>query len=93
MALANTDLFLVQDGSTSTNYKITFGNLTNELNSDYVNISGDAMTGNLTVGTNKITLNANNGGISGKSLNINSGAIILNSDGSIEGDLIDCGTY
>lgn len=71
MALVNTDLFLVQDASTKTNYKISYGNLTADISAEivddidftqeYVNITGDNMTGDLTlgpVGTTKISFNA-----------------------------------
>lgn len=70
MALVDSDLFLVQDATTKTNYKVTLGNLTSsvagEISYDniYVNDSGDNMTGDLTLGpTNnvKITLSAGSG--------------------------------
>ena len=74
MALVDTDLFLVQDASTKTNYKVTYANLTADISADivddidftseYVNVDGDNMTGDLTlgpVGDNKITLNAASG--------------------------------
>ena len=62
MALVNTDLFLVQDGTTKSNYKISFENffdqIDNEVNLDSrVAVAGDNMTGNLTLGTTNIVLN------------------------------------
>jgi hypothetical protein len=74
MALVNTDLFLVQDASTKTNYRISYANLAADISADivddidfkteYVNINGDNMTGDLTlgpVGTTNITFNAATG--------------------------------
>jgi len=70
MALVESDLFLVQDATTKTNYKVTLGSLAttvaDEISYDniYVNDSGDNMTGDLTLGptgTVKITLSASTG--------------------------------
>jgi hypothetical protein len=66
MALVNTDLFLVQDGTTKSNYKISFGNFLEAIDTDInldgrVAVAGDNMTGDLTLGTDKIKLNATNG--------------------------------
>jgi len=66
MALVNSDLFLVQDAATKTNYKISFQNLANEIDTDInldgrVAVSGDNMTGSLTLGTTKIVLNVDGG--------------------------------
>jgi len=66
MALVNTDLFLVQDGSTKSNYKISFENFFNQIENDVnldsrVAVSGDNMTGNLTLDTNKIILDIDGG--------------------------------
>jgi hypothetical protein len=61
MALVNTDLFLVQDAVSKTNYKVSFENLASQIDTDVnldgrVAVSGDNMTGNLTLGTTKIVL-------------------------------------
>ena len=62
MALVDSDLFLVQDASTKANYKLSFENLTKEIALDidldtvYVEVDGDNMTGDLTLGTDRITL-------------------------------------
>lgn len=70
MALLDTDLFLVQDASTKTNYKVSFDKLTDKIASDidldtrYVQDAGDNMTGDLTLGPEGsplITLDAENG--------------------------------
>ena len=70
MALVDTDLFLVQDATTKTNYKLTFENLTLGLQSTidldnlYVRNDGDNVTGDLTIGPAgdaKITLDATEG--------------------------------
>ena len=66
MALVNSDLFLVQDAVTKTNYKVSFQNLANQIDTDVnldgrVAVSGDNMTGNLTLGTTKIVLNVDGG--------------------------------
>ena len=66
MALVNSDLFLVQDASTKTNYKVTFQTLADQIDTDVnldgrVAVAGDDMTGNLTLGTDKIVLNASDG--------------------------------
>ena len=72
MALVNTDLFLVQDATTKTNYKYTFEKLTLDIASDidldaiYVKNDGDNITGDITLGPDgnaKITLDAANGDI------------------------------
>jgi hypothetical protein len=62
MALVNSDLFLVQDSVTKTNYKVSFQNLADQIDTDVnldgrVAVSGDNMTGNLTLGTTNIVLN------------------------------------
>ena len=70
MALLDTDLFLVQDASTKTNYRISFDKLTDKIAADidldtrYVQDEGDNMTGDLTLGPEGsplITLDAENG--------------------------------
>lgn len=72
MALVDTDLFLVQDATTKTNYKLTFENLTLGLQSTidldniYVRNDGDNITGDLTLGPTgdaKITFEAASGDI------------------------------
>ena len=72
MALVDTDLFLVQDATTKTNYKLTFENLTLGLQSTidldnlYVRNDGDNITGDLTIGPEgspNITLFADNGDV------------------------------
>jgi hypothetical protein len=76
MALVDSDLFLIQDAVTKANYKLSFENLTREIALDidldtvYVEVDGDNMTGDLTlgpVGTPTITLAATlgNGTFSG----------------------------
>ena len=70
MALVDSDLFLVQDASTKANYKLSFENLTKEIALDidldtvYVEVDGDNMLGDLTLGPAgdpKITLTAASG--------------------------------
>ena len=66
MALVNTDLFLVQDGTTKSNYKVSFENFFNQIDNEVnldgrVAVVGDNMTGNLTLGTTKIILNVDGG--------------------------------
>ena len=66
MALVNTDLFLVQDGSTKSNYKVSFENFFNQIDNEVnldsrVAVAGDNMTGALTLGTTKIILNVDGG--------------------------------
>ena len=72
MALVDTDLFVVQDSGSKTSYKITFANLTQDLESsinldtEYVQKSGDNVAGDLTVGPEGnvlITLDATEGNI------------------------------
>ena len=72
MALVDTDLFVVQDAGTKTSYKLTFANLTQDLQSsinldtEYVQKSGDNVVGDLTVGPDGnplITLDATAGNI------------------------------
>ena len=72
MALVNTDLFLVQDASSKTNYKYSFERLTLAIASDidldavYVKNDGDNITGDITLGPDGaavITLDAGNGDI------------------------------
>lgn len=56
MALVDSDLFLIQDATTKANYKLSFENLTREIALDidldtvYVEVAGDNMTGDLTLG-------------------------------------------
>jgi hypothetical protein len=94
MALVNSDLFLVQDAVTKTNYKVSFQNLASQIDTDVnldgrVAVSGDNMTGNLTLGTNRIILNADGGQGSFKG-NVEVGdfsndqGILLNKDGYID---------
>ena len=94
MALVNSDLFLVQDATTKTNYKVSFENLANQIDTDVnldgrVAVSGDNMTGNLTLGTDRIVLNADGGQGSFKG-NVEVGdfsndqGILLNKDGYID---------
>ena len=71
MALVNSDLFLVQDSVTKTNYKVSFENLANQIDTDVnldgrVAVSGDNMTGNLTLGTTNIVLNVDGGATFGE---------------------------
>ena len=70
MALVDSDLFLIQDATTKANYKLSFENLTREIALDidldtvYVEVDGDNMLGDLTlgpVGDTKITLVAASG--------------------------------
>lgn len=70
MALVDSDLFLVQDATTKANYKLSFENLTKEIALDidldtvYVEVDGDNMLGDLTLGPAgdpKITLAAASG--------------------------------
>lgn len=70
MALVDSDLFLVQDAATKVSYRLTYENLTQDIQSDidfdtkYVNIDGDNMTGILTLGPEgdiKITFDPTNG--------------------------------
>ena len=73
MALVDTDLFLVQDATTKTNYKVQFTNLRNDLaatidlDAVYVRNDGDNITGDITLGpagSPVITLDVDNGNIS-----------------------------
>ena len=71
MALVNSDLFLVQDAVSKTNYKVSFQNLSDQIDTSVnldtvVAIAGDNMTGNLTLGTNKIVLNVDGGALFGE---------------------------
>lgn len=56
MALVDTDLFLVQDATTKTNYKVTFTSIRSELaatidlDAVYVRNDGDNITGDITLG-------------------------------------------
>ena len=83
MALVNSDLFLVQDSVTKTNYKVTFQNLAEQIDTDVnldgrVAVSGDNMTGNLTLGTTQIILDIDG------SATFASDKIKLNTAGTIE---------
>jgi len=71
MALVNSDLFLLQDAVSKTNYKVSFQNIKNQIEIDVdldavVAVAGDNMTGNLTLGTNKIVLNVDGGATFGE---------------------------
>ena len=70
MSLDSTDLLLVQDTSTNTLHKVTFANLSSDVkgainyDSRYVNITGDNITGDITLGPNgspNITFQASTG--------------------------------
>ena len=67
MSLDSTDLLLVQDTVTTTLHKVTFANLSLDvkgaINYDekYIQKTGDNMTGDLTLGTDKITLDGGTG--------------------------------
>ena len=85
MSLDSTDLLLVQDTSTNTLHKVTFANLSLDvkgaINYDtrYILENGDNMTGNLTLGTDKIILNSSNGNAT--------------FEGTLDAASVDCGTY
>jgi len=84
MALVNSDLFLVQDAVTKTNYKVSFENFLDAIDDNanldaYVALTGDDMTGDLTLGVDKIVLDASSGAAT-----FGTDKIKLNSFGSIE---------
>ena len=58
MPLTNSDLLAIYREATSTAHKLTIDELKDFVADDFVKIAGDNMTGDLTLGTDKITLNA-----------------------------------